>query len=103
MTELILLLQAETDIQSAFSRYEDYQPGRGEVFIRQLDAAFTLLRKHPEVAPVYAGPYRRMLMREFPFGIFYEAQPTRIIIAAVMDLRQDPQSIRRKLPGLHGD
>ncbi len=52
MTDLILLLQADLDIQTAFERYEDYQPGRGEVFIRQLDAAFTLLRRHPEIAPV---------------------------------------------------
>jgi hypothetical protein len=39
MTDLILLLQAEHDIQTAFERYEDYQQGRGEIFMRQLDAA----------------------------------------------------------------
>ena len=100
MTELILLLQADIDIQSAFARYEEYQPGRGEIFIRQLDAALTLLREHPEAAPIYGGPYRRLLIREFPFGVFYQSQPSRIIVAAVMDLRQDPQSIQRKLPGL---
>ena len=59
MTDLILLLQADHDIQAAFGRYEDYQEGRGEVFMRQLDAVLTLLRQHPELAPVYAGPYRR--------------------------------------------
>jgi hypothetical protein len=71
MIDLILLLQADHDIQTAFERYEDYQAGRGEVFMRQLDAAFTLVRQHPEIAPTYAGPYRRMLVREFPYGIFY--------------------------------
>ena len=102
MIELILLLQADLDIQAAFERYEDYQQGRGEVFMRQLDAAFTLLRQYPEIAPVYARPYRRMLLREFPYGIFYEPQPSRVIVAAVMDLRQAPQAIRRKL-GQSGD
>ena len=71
--------------------------------VRQLDAALTMLRQHPEAAPVYAGPYRRMLVREFPYGVFYQAQPTRIIVAAIMDLRQDPRAIRRKLGGRHGD
>ena len=42
MIELILLLQAELDIQSAFNRYKDIQSGRGEVFIRQLDGALSL-------------------------------------------------------------
>lgn len=103
MTNLILLLQADLDIQAAFERYEEFQSGRGEVFMRQLDAALTLLRQHPEIAPVYAGAYRRMLVRDFPYGIFYGAQPTRIIVAAIMDLRQDPQAIRRKLLGSQGD
>ena len=35
MTEFILLLQADLDIQTAFGRYEDHQEGRGEVFMRQ--------------------------------------------------------------------
>ncbi len=100
MTDLILLLQADQDIQSAFNRYEEFQEGRGEVFMRQLDAALTLLRQHPDIAPVYGGRYRRMLIRDFPYGIFYEVQPKRIVVGAIMDLRQDPETIRRKL---HGD
>ena len=55
MIDLILLLQADRDIQSAFQRYENYQAGRGEIFIRQLDFALTLLRQHPEIAPVCGG------------------------------------------------
>jgi hypothetical protein len=39
MTDLILLLQADLDIQTAFERYEDYQAGRGEFFMQQLDSA----------------------------------------------------------------
>ena len=99
MTDLILLLQAGQDIQAAFNRYEEFQEGRGEVFVRHLDAALTLLRQHPEIAPVYEGRYRRMLIRDFPFGIFYEAQPKRVIVGAIMDLRQNPETIRQKVIG----
>lgn len=102
MIELVLLLQAELDLQAAFNRYEEFQPGRGEVFMRHLDAALTLLRQHPEIAPVYGEAYRRMLIRDFPYGIFYQAQPKRVIVAAIMDLRQDPQELRRKLFGESG-
>jgi hypothetical protein len=68
MTDLILLLQADLDLQTAFARYEDFQSGRGEIFMRQVDAALTLLRQHPEIAPVYSRAYRRMLVRDFPYG-----------------------------------
>src|ERR1051325_4058145 len=99
MTELVLLLQAELDIQAAFNRYEGFQEGRGEVFMRHLDAAFTLMRQPPAIAPVSGEAYRRMLIRDFPYGVFYQVQPKRVIVAAVMDLRQDPKAIRRKLSG----
>ena len=102
MIDLILLLQADLDIQIAFSRYEEVQTGRGEVFMQRLEAALTLLRTHPEIAPVYAGPYRRMLIHDFPYGIFYQAQPNRIVVAAIVDLRQDPTTIRSKLFGQPG-
>ena len=97
MTDLILLRQADDDIQSAFNRYEEFQKGRGELFMRQLDAALTLLRQHPDIAPAYSGRYRRLLMRDFPYGVFYEVQPKRIVVGAIVDLRQDPERIRRKL------
>ena len=97
MGELVFLFSADADIQTAFEFYEEIQAGRGEVFMRHLDAALSLLRQHPEIAPVYEGRYRRMLIRDFPYGVFYEVQPNRIIIGAVMDLRQDPEAIRRKL------
>jgi plasmid stabilization system protein ParE len=99
MTDLILLLQADLDIQAAFNRHEDFQEGRGDLFLRRLDAALGFLRRHPEMAPVYAGPYRRMLVQDFPYGIFYQVQPTRIVAAAVLDLMQDPEKIRRNLLG----
>jgi hypothetical protein len=35
MIDLIFLLQADLDIQTAFNRFEDVQAGRGEVFMRQ--------------------------------------------------------------------
>jgi hypothetical protein len=40
-----------------------------------------------------------MVIREFPYGIFYEVQPKRIVIGAILDLRQDPETIRKKLLG----
>ena len=40
MSELVLLLSADLDIQEAFAYYEDYQTDRGAVFLQHLDMAF---------------------------------------------------------------
>lgn len=97
--ELILLLSADQDIQSAFERYESYQEGCGEVFLRHLDASLTLLRTQPLIGREVGRSHRRLLMSRFPFGVFYQVQPTRIVVNGVMDLRQDPKAIRRRLFG----
>jgi hypothetical protein len=97
MMDLILLLQADLDIQAAFSKHEDFQPGHGYVFIQQLDLALGLIRQFPEIAPVYGGSYRPMLVRDFPYEIFYQVLPSRIVVAGVMDLRQDPEALKQKL------
>ena len=97
MSELVFLLSADADIQSAYEFYEAYQEGRGEVFMRYLDMALTHLRTFPEMAPVFHRAYRRLLVHGFPFGIFYTIEGGRIIVTGVLDLRQAPDEIRRRL------
>ena len=99
MSELVFLLAAEADIQTGYEFYEAYQQGRGELFLRHLDLSFGRLRAFPEIAPVFDKNYRRLLVHGFPFGVFYTVEGRRIIVASVMDLRQDPESIRRRLRG----
>ncbi len=103
MMDLILLLSADLDIQAAFNRYENYQPGRGEVFLGKLNDAFGVLKRHPQMGSPYAAKHRRMLMRDFPYGIFYMVTPTRLVVVAVLDLRQNPRSITKRISGRFGD
>jgi hypothetical protein len=43
----------------------------------------------PESAPVYAGEFKRLLVRRFDHGIFYRVHGARIVVTALLDLRQD--------------
>lgn len=97
MSELVFLFSADADIQTAYEFYEEYQSGRGEIFLRHLDAAFGRLRVSPEIAPFFHRAYRRLLVGNFPYGIFYTIEGRRVIVNGVLDLRQDPESIRRRL------
>ena len=99
MSELVFLLSADVDIQSGYEFYEAYQEGRGDEFMRHLNVAFGILRSSPEIAPLFFKTYRRLLVQGFPYGIFYALEGGRIIVWGVMDLRQDPAMIRRRLRG----
>ena len=95
--DIVFLLGAEADVQTAYNRFEEWQEGRGLFFLQSVEAAVSLLRRHPEAGPHYEGDYRRLLLPQLPFGLFYTLQPRRVLVVAVMDLRQSPRAIRRRL------
>ena len=97
MSELVFLLSADRDIQEAYEFYEHWQEGRGAIFIRHLDAVFEHLRRFPEIGPTFHRSYRRLLVPGFPYGIFYMIEGRRIIIPAIIDTRQRPDAILRRL------
>ena len=97
MSELILLLSADLDVQGAFDYYEDYQEGRGAVFLKHLDAAFEQLRRFPESGTRFHGNYRRLLVAHFPYGIFYTVAARGVIVAGIIDTRRDPEAVLRRL------
>ena len=88
---------ADADLQQIFNQLEDYREDFGVEFIMAVDAYLARIAVFPESAPPYIDKVRRQVMRGFPYGIFYEPHPTRILIAAILDLRQDPEKIRRRL------
>ena len=66
-------------------------------FMAAVEAHLTRLAAFPLLAPVYHETVRRQVMLGFPDGIFYEPHPTRLIVIAILDLRQAPEQIRRRL------
>ena len=95
--EITILSGAETDLFSAWVRYEEIVPGLGERFHREAKTALAQIANFPESAPLFAGEFRRILVRRFEHGIFYRVHGTRIIVTAVLNLRQDPATIAERL------
>ena len=94
MIDLIVLRRAEADVQRIYNRLEDFQTGRGEEFLRRIDLAFERLQHFPELGASYHAGYRRLLLGQLPFGIFYRVEGNRLIIVTAASLRQDPSAIR---------
>src|SRR5437016_3931895 len=88
---------ADADLQGIFNRLEDHREGFGVEFMLAVDAYLARIAVFPEIAPLYSERVRRQVMRGFPYGIFYEPHPTRILLTAILDLRQDPETILRRL------
>ena len=88
---------ADVELQEVFSQFEDYPDGFGVEFLTVVEAYLARIAVFPEIAPIYLENVRRQIMRRFPYGIFYEVQPARILVTAILDLRRDEQEIIRRL------
>jgi len=88
---------ADADLQAIFNRFEEYREGFGVEFLTIVDVYLTRIGAFPAIAPLYVHNARRQGMQAFPFGIFYEPRATRVLVTAILDLRQDERAIFRRL------
>ena len=88
---------ADADLQTAFAKFEDQREGAGAEFFLMIDDYLDRINRFPEIAPVYVQRVRRQVMKQSVYGIFYVVEPLRIVIVALLDLRQDDRQIRRRL------
>jgi plasmid stabilization system protein ParE len=95
--EVVFLLSAEQDLQKAYSWVEERRQGREQIFLQDVELQLEHLKRFPLVGRIYRGRYRRLLISRYPFGIFYVAESNRIVVHAILDLRQDPEKIRERL------
>lgn len=95
--KLFLQPEAEGDIQEAYLWYEEQDEGLGEEFLRAVDAGLAAVQRMPNAhAPVYRN-IRRVLLRRFPYSVFYFIEDERIIVLGCFHVRRDPKSWQDRL------
>jgi toxin ParE1/3/4 len=75
---------AECDIREAAHYFERRSPGLGKQFRLSVDAAVTLLRQFPEIAPVVRGNLRCKGILRFRYNLIYAVENEQISIYAVV-------------------
>jgi plasmid stabilization system protein ParE len=95
VNEIVVLLGAEIDFQALYERQPTAR--RAEQLESEVLSAFRKLVQFPRSGSAFEIEYRRFLLKAFPYALFYELEGRRILIHAVLDIRQDPESIRRRL------
>ena len=75
--KVTFLSGAEADLFAEWVRYEELLLGLGDRFEVEVRAALARIVELPESAPLYAGEFRRLLLRRFEHGIFYRVHGAR--------------------------
>jgi len=87
---VLLLPEAEREVEEAFWWYERQRRGLGFEFLLAFDAVVEGLQRLPEGHEVVALRTRKALLRRFPYLVLYALEEKRILITAVFHGRRDP-------------
>lgn len=66
------------------------EEGWGSEFILCVDEAVERIRHNPESYPTVHKSFRRVVVRRFPFALFYEIVSSEIRVLAIFHSRRDP-------------
>ena len=76
-------------MQKARLWYEIQRPGLGDEMVDEMRRAIRSLLEHPELRPFYYRDFRRLLLRRFPYKLFYLTEGDRVIVFRILHVKQD--------------
>lgn len=83
--------EAEIEIEEAYHWYEEQRDGLGSDFLLCVEEGLEKIRKTPDMYPIVHRNVRRLLIRRFPYGIFYTIRQDVLTILAVFHGHHDPK------------
>ena len=94
--EIDVLEFAYEDMQLSKSFYEYQAENLGQYFISSILTDIKSLSFYGGIHQKYYGFYR-MLAKRFPYAIYYDIKDDLVIVYAILDLRANPITNRKKL------
>ena len=94
--EIRLLETAQEDLREGWTFYELASPGLGDYFLDCIQADVRSLAVFAGIHEMSEG-FHRMLVKRFPFAVYYLLDDQSIEIYAILDCRREPEWIVKRL------
>jgi hypothetical protein len=94
--EIRVLETAKEDLREGWKFYEKNSAGLGEYFLDCIQADVRSLQIYAGIHEMAEG-FHRMLVKRFPFAVYYLIENKCVDIYAILDCRRDPEWIAKRL------
>ena len=84
---------AAADIDAAYLWYEKQRAGLSEEFPLEVEAVRERILRNPDTFPVMHRHTRRVLLKRFPYAMYYRLAGDLVIVVACMHGRRDPKRL----------
>lgn len=99
--KIVFLEPAQKEMNEAAQFYEKQVEDLGFRFLDEVDNELNMIKKYPTIGRILKYDIRRILLKNFPFGILYHIKRKQIRIIAVMHLSRKPDYwIKRVRPDI---
>ena len=78
---------AAFELNAAFHWYEGRKVGLGHEYLASAETLFAQIAAGPESFRRVKGETRRGLLTRFPYGVFFVADGSRVVVLAVLHVR----------------
>jgi plasmid stabilization system protein ParE len=94
---IILLPEAVIDADHAFKWYDRQSKGLGDDFLANLERAYKLIAENPAHYPVRFDSFRRILVKRFPYAIYFDYDDNTVFVHYVFHCAQNPDKLMIRL------
>ncbi|MEN8162817.1 MAG: type II toxin-antitoxin system RelE/ParE family toxin, partial [Acidobacteriota bacterium] len=87
-----LIVRRSAEIQASRARdwYESQLDNLGRRFVVELDHAIQKAHENPPHYQPVHREIRRVLLRSFPYAVFFISEPRRVVVLAILHQYEDP-------------
>jgi plasmid stabilization system protein ParE len=93
---LVFRREAAEEAQAAKAWYDEQKPGLGARFTTALEQTLGRISSNPSAFARVHGEIRRAVVRDFPFGIYFQIHGEDVVVLAVMHGRRHPMRWRTR-------
>jgi len=87
---------AEADVEAILEWYRSRGQELRDQFQQAFDRSLEFIQDNPQSCATIHGEIRRVLLRRFPYCVFYILEPNEIVVLACMHGHRDPQLWRER-------
>ncbi len=95
--EILVKPIAWIDLEEAIDWYENAKPGLGKKFFKHFEEATDKILEAPNAYRIIIPGVRRIIIKKFPYKIFYVFSENTIFIIGVAHEKRSNAYIRKKL------
>jgi plasmid stabilization system protein ParE len=89
---LVFRPEVRDELNDIYSWYESQQEQLGDEFLECIETALNRICLMPESYLVVHHDVRRVLVKRFPYSIYYRIISSRVIVVAVFHSQRNPKS-----------